>query len=144
MKAGVFIISVLIVILVAGGVYFFWQDGSNSQTPNQDTGTIDNSNQVFTEEQTLGEIATGNPVSHDVEISGFSFSPSTLTISVGDSVIWTNMDSATHTITSDSGNELDSETFSNGNSYSHTFTTAGTYAYHCNIHTSMKGTIVVE
>ena len=139
MKASVLIVALLL-ILAAGGIYFFWNNSGN-EMPNQ-TLEEDNANQASAGEQTSS--GGTNSESKDVEISGFSFSPSTLTISVGDSVIWTNMDSATHTITSDSGNELDSETFSNGNSYSHTFTTAGTYAYHCNIHTSMKGTIVVE
>ena len=139
MKTSVLIVALLL-ILAAGGIYFFWNNSGN-EMPNQ-TLEEDNANQASAGEQTSS--GGTNSESKDVEISGFSFSPSTLTISVGDSVIWTNMDSATHTITSDSGNELDSETFSNGNSYSHTFTTAGTYAYHCNIHTSMKGTIVVE
>ncbi|MDO8528533.1 MAG: cupredoxin family copper-binding protein [Nanoarchaeota archaeon] len=78
-----------------------------------------------------------------VKISNFAFSPSTLTINVGGKVVWTNMDSAPHTVVSDSGNEISSSSLSNGGTYSHTFNTAGTYDYHCSIHPSMKGTIVV-
>ncbi len=87
---------------------------------------------------------TGGTGTHYVNISGFAFSPSTLTISAGDTVTWTNMDSASHTITSDSGTELASSSISNGGTYSHTFNTKGTFGYHCSIHTTMKGTIVVE
>ncbi|MEK6917789.1 MAG: plastocyanin/azurin family copper-binding protein [Nanoarchaeota archaeon] len=54
------------------------------------------------------------------------------------------MDSAPHTVTSDSGSELNSGTISNGGVYSHTFNTAGTYKYHCAFHTSMKATVIVQ
>lgn len=81
---------------------------------------------------------------YNINIQGFAFSPSLLTIKKGDKVIWTNKDSMAHTITSDSGSELDSATLSNGASYSHTFATAGTYNYHCTIHQSMKGEIIVQ
>jgi len=82
--------------------------------------------------------------SYAVNIQGFAFSPGTITIKAGDTVVWTNMDSAGHSVTSDSGNELSSPIFSNGKTYSHTFNTAGTYSYHCNVHPSMQGTIVVQ
>ena len=83
-------------------------------------------------------------IKKDVEISGFAFNPSTLTIPKGATVIWTNMDSAAHTIVSDSGNEIDSGSIAKGETYGHTFSTSGTYNYHCGIHPSMKGQIIVE
>lgn len=79
----------------------------------------------------------------EVTIKGFAFNPSTITIKVGESVKWVNEDSVVHTVSSDSGSELDSGDLSPGEEYSHTFTTPGTYAYHCNIHISMKGTVIV-
>jgi hypothetical protein len=57
-------------------------------------------------------------------------------------VTWTNMDSATHTVTSDTG-AFDSKNLANGASFSFTFTQAGSYAYHCAIHTRMVASIVV-
>ena len=79
-----------------------------------------------------------------VNIQNFAFSPSTLTIDVGDSVTWTNNDGASHTVTSTSGPaSFDSGTLSPGDSFSFTFTTAGTYDYRCNIHSSMTGMITV-
>ena len=57
---------------------------------------------------------------------------------------WTNRDSVRHTVTSDSGNELDSELLSQSGSYSHTFAQTGTYDYHCKPHPYMTGTIIVE
>ncbi len=73
----------------------------------------------------------------------YGFSPSTLTIKVGTTVIWKNMSSAPHTITSDDGQTFDSGTVSAGSTYRFTFTAAGTFPYHCNIHPYMRSTIVV-
>ncbi len=85
--------------------------------------------------------STGSVV--EIRISGFAFDPNTITIKTGTEVKWTNLDSAQHTIVSDSGNEIGSPSLGNGESYSHVFTVEGTYAYHCGIHASMTGTIIV-
>ncbi len=78
-----------------------------------------------------------------VTIQGFAFSPSTLTVSVGTKVTWTNKDGTTHTVTSDTG-VFNSGNVANGGSYTYTFNTAGTFSYHCSIHSTMTGTIVVK
>ena len=78
----------------------------------------------------------------EVKISNFAFDPSSLTVKVGTTVSWTNQDSAPHTITSDAG-DWDSGQLSKGQSFSYTFDQAGTFAYHCSVHPSMTGTIVV-
>ncbi|MBV9227752.1 MAG: cupredoxin family copper-binding protein [Chloroflexi bacterium] len=77
-----------------------------------------------------------------VAISGFHFSPQALTISVGTTVIWTNDDQVRHTVTADQG--LFNGIVGSGSSFSFTFTKAGTFAYHCNIHPSMTAMIVVK
>ena len=69
---------------------------------------------------------------------------SDVTIKTGDTVTWTNQDTEQHTVSSDSGNELNSPVMENGQTYSHTFTVAGTYTYHCSIHPSMKARVTVE
>lgn len=78
-----------------------------------------------------------------INISGFKFDPATVTVKVGATVTWTNQDAADHTITGDDGSWT-SENLANGATFSFTFDKAGTYAYHCAIHSSMKGTVVVE
>jgi len=83
--------------------------------------------------------ASGNAVA----IQGFAFSPATLTIKAGTTVTWTNDDTVAHTIVSDTG-AFESNSISKGGTYSHTFDAAGTYAYHCGLHPSMKAKIVVE
>ena len=62
---------------------------------------------------------------------------------VGDKVTWTNQDAASHTATGSSSG-FDTGTISTGRSKSITFNAVGTYAYHCTIHPTMTGTVVVR
>jgi plastocyanin len=57
-----------------------------------------------------------------------------------------NNDGAPHAIASDAGSPaaFSSDSLSTGASYTFTFTQTGTYTYHCSIHPSMKGTILVQ
>ena len=90
--------------------------------------------------------------SNTVTISGFAFSPASKTINVGDTVTWVNMDAGVqHSATSDTGvtPAFDTNAFTgaadgSATSPAITFTTAGTFAFHCKIHPSMHGTIVVQ
>ncbi|HLE06242.1 MAG TPA: plastocyanin/azurin family copper-binding protein [Candidatus Nanoarchaeia archaeon] len=91
---------------------------------------------------------TGKPsvdvnTSPDVVIQGFSFVPETLDVSVGDSVVWLNNNSAVHTIVADDGS-FSSGVLNNGGFYSFTFTVPGIYEYHCSVHPSMRGVIIVD
>jgi plastocyanin len=80
-----------------------------------------------------------------IAIKNFAFDPSSLTVKSGTVVKWTNQDGASHAIVSDTGSPatFSSDSLSTGASYSFTFTQPGTYTYHCSIHPSMKGTIIV-
>ena len=75
-------------------------------------------------------------------ISDFKFSPATITIHVGDTITWTNNGPAPHTATASNGS-FDTGNLNKGQSASHTFTQAGTFAYICSIHPFMHGTVVV-
>ncbi|MBA2285383.1 MAG: cupredoxin domain-containing protein [Ktedonobacteraceae bacterium] len=90
-----------------------------------------------------GSTPTAATSANTVGVSNFTFSPGALTVHVGDKVTWTNNDSVAHTVTSDNG-KFDSSTLAPGASFSFKFTKAGTYDYHCNIHTSMHGSIIVQ
>jgi plastocyanin len=79
---------------------------------------------------------------HAVSIQDFSFNPQEMTIPAGTTVRWTNTGSAPHTSTSDTA-VWDSGTLNQGDQYSRTFNTPGTYTYHCELHPSMTGTITV-
>jgi plastocyanin len=78
-----------------------------------------------------------------VQIGDGSFGPATLTVAVGDTVTWTNADSSPHTVTSEDGT-FDSGNLDEGQVFSHTFTTPGTFAYRCEYHSDMTATVVVE
>jgi len=77
-----------------------------------------------------------------VTIQDYSFQPSTLTVPRGTTVTWRNQGSVDHTVTSDTNGLFDSRV-GPGKEFSFSFSTPGTYNYHCSIHTSMHGTIVV-
>lgn len=76
-----------------------------------------------------------------VTINGFKFSPQTITVTAGQTVVWKNQDSASHTVAIDG---TESPEMFQGDTWSHTFDTAGTFDYICGIHPSMKGTVVVQ
>jgi plastocyanin len=77
-----------------------------------------------------------------VTIKDFAFDPGDLTVAKGTTVTWKNDDSATHRIKSGDGS-FDSKDLKNGDSFDHTFDTAGSFDYICGIHPSMKGKITV-
>jgi plastocyanin len=77
-----------------------------------------------------------------VSIQNYMFAPATLSVPVGTTVTWTNNDTVVHTSTSDVS-VWDSGPITPGQSYSYTFSRAGTFTYHCMIHPYMHGTIVV-
>lgn len=124
---GIIGLVIVVVLIVIAGILIFTKNLTDMPIINNLSNTNPSSPQTF-----------------NIVISGFAFNPSSLTINKGDIVVWTNQDSVAHTVTSDSGSELSSSQISTGTTYSHTFNTAGTYNYHCSIHTSMKGTITVQ
>ena len=80
---------------------------------------------------------------YSIDISGFSFAPSALTVQVGDTVTWTNLDSARHTVTFSGSPTLSSGELQEGDTHSVTFDSVGTYTYLCSPHSYMQGTITV-
>jgi plastocyanin len=80
-----------------------------------------------------------------ITIKSFAFSPQEMTVKQGTTVTWTNQDGVAHTIVSDAGapEAISSGPVSQGGSFSFTFTKPGTYPYHCSIHPSMTGSVIV-
>ena len=77
-----------------------------------------------------------------VTIKDFAFNPNALSVLVGGSVTFKNLDTASHTA-SDAAGAWDSGNLDTGQSWTYKFTKAGTYKIICKYHPSMKGTIVV-
>ena len=84
----------------------------------------------------------GSPGTNEVWIQGMAFSPSSITVVAGTTITWTNKDAVSHTVTSDAG-LFDSGSISSKGTYSYTFSTPGTYQYHCSIHTLMTSKVIV-
>lgn len=93
-------------------------------------------------EEEAEEAADGGE--NNVAIVDNDFDPTSITVSVGDTVTWTNTGNNPHTVTSDEEGVFDSGTLDNGATFTFTVEAAGTVTYHCNIHPSMQAEVVVE
>ncbi len=161
MKSGGVILLVILAILVIGGVIYSLNQspdlGDNSDVCAADAKLCPDGSYVSRDADNNCEFSACPEVNNsqdnsgqtgtqtfDIEISGYKFISSTLEINVGDTVTWTNEDGTSHTVTSDSGDELDSPFISRNEKFSHTFTTTGTFAYHCTPHPGMKGKVIVN
>lgn len=82
---------------------------------------------------------------HQVVMSGYAFHPAALAITAGDTVTWTNQDTAPHDVEVTSGPvRIHSPLLSKGGSWSFTFTAAGSYAYVCTVHPGMDARLAVQ
>jgi plastocyanin len=78
-----------------------------------------------------------------VRIANLAFDPPTITIPAGSTMTWSNDDVTPHTVTADEG-QFDSGIFDPGASFSWTFPEPGSFTYHCQLHPTMQGSVVVE
>jgi plastocyanin len=93
--------------------------------------------------------ACGSNAGAEVLVKGFRFQPKRLTVPVGGTATWSQEDNTLHTITSGTPNDetglFDHEDFGQGERFSFTFESAGTYAYFCMNHPEgMRGSVTVE
>jgi plastocyanin len=79
-----------------------------------------------------------------VEIANFAFAPQHLKVKTGQTITWTNTDSAPHTVTATKGADFDSGTLQQGDTFTWKAEKAGTIEYFCAVHPSMVATITVE
>jgi len=122
----------LVAVPAALGVITACGSGSSSgggATPSATPGT------------STGSAAAGGGSS--VDVKNFMFTPMTLTVPAGTTVTWKFDDSTQHTVAAND-NSFTSSAFANGQTFTHTFPSAATVAYHCSIHPFMTGTINVK
>jgi plastocyanin len=79
----------------------------------------------------------------EVKVDNFSFSPQTITVAPGTTVIWTNRDDIPHTVVSDD-KVFKSKVLDTDEKFSFTFDKAGNFPYFCSIHPKMTGKVVVQ
>ncbi|MYS89783.1 MULTISPECIES: cupredoxin domain-containing protein [Streptomyces] len=83
--------------------------------------------------------------SYSVTMKGYAFSPARLSVPAGSTVTWTNQDTAPHDVKTTSGPvSIHSPMLDKGQSWSFTFTTAGSYGYVCTVHPNMTAGITVR
>ncbi|WP_165644667.1 cupredoxin domain-containing protein [Oharaeibacter diazotrophicus] len=78
-----------------------------------------------------------------VTIANFTFEPAVLDVAVGTTVTWTNGDDIPHTVV-ETGKTFKSKPLDTDDSFSHTFESAGEFAYFCSLHPHMTGKVVVH
>jgi plastocyanin len=78
-----------------------------------------------------------------ITIDNFTFTPKELTVAVGTTVKWVNHDDIPHTLVN-KDKVFRSQALDTDDSYSYTFTSAGTFDYFCGLHPYMVGKIIVK
>lgn len=126
MNKKMMLIIIIVAVILIGAIVFGFIDNSKATPAN-------NANP-----QTQTPPATS---SNAVSISNFSFSPATLTIKAGQTVMWQNNDSVPHSVV---GSVFKSSTIKQGEGFGFTFSQPGEYNYNCGLHPSMQGKIIVE
>lgn len=135
--------TLLVLVLLSAGAYYFV---SRQSAPYVPAPVVQEMPAVNVENEIPPAVVTENasvPAPVAVEISGFAFNPKEIRIPAGTKVIWTNQDSARHTVTANNG-EFGSQLFGKGETFEFTFSQKGTFAYYCMPHPNMKATVIVE
>lgn len=147
-------ILVTAVAVVAIGGVFVLNDRDDGQTAGTASGANGSQQTVHDSEMPAppagsfgrSEGDSGQVTETDkVAIQNFAFSPAKIRVKKGTTVTWTNQDSARHDITPDQPSDAfkASELLAQGESYSFTFNTVGTYSYYCSPHPYMKASVEV-
>jgi|SRR5947209_20315278 len=128
------LIVIIVVVLIVGAALAMKHKSTN--TNNYQTNSSNTTKPSSTEAKSTGSIS----------ITNMMFTPSQITVAKGGTVTWTNNDATTHTVVDDLTNVggPSSGQIAPGGTYSFTFTKTGSFQYHCSIHPSMRGTIVVK
>jgi len=129
------LIAIIVVVVLGVGGWVIYDKHRSNNNPNMDNtnSSTSSSNQSVT--------STGA-----ITIKNMMFTPSQISILKGGTVTWTNNDSTAHTVVDDLSNVggPSSGDIQPGSTYSYTFNKTGSFQYHCSIHPSMRGTIVVK
>lgn len=134
-----------VAIVALGGLLFSLASlQSGPATPQAAAGTDQGNPVAVALYQSMAQAESTQAQSTNVDMMNYAFSPASLTISVGDTVTWTNHDAAPHNVVvSDGPVKFTSPLLQQGETYSYTFTQAGQYSYYCSVHPDMKATITV-
>lgn len=88
-------------------------------------------------------LSADKAVTHTVVIEAMKFTPESLTVKSGDTVIWVNKDFFPHTATGEK-KEFDSGNIASNSSWQYKAIKTGTFSYICTLHPTMKGKVTVS
>jgi len=89
------------------------------------------------------QTAHAAPVTHTITIEGMQFSPATLEVRVGDTVVWQNKDIVPHNATA-TNRSFESPELASGASWQFKAERKGSFSYFCTLHPPMQATLVVK
>jgi len=147
-------VGVVVAILIIGaiatlGYYQFEVAGNQTTTSSTSTAPAVTCPSAQCANVTIISGAGSPPPGYSGGKTTYGFSPDVVTVFIGknNTVFWTNDDTAPHTVTSDTAGIFDSGSTgpltTQGGTFQFTFTTPGTYTYHCSFHAWMQGTVIV-
>ncbi len=136
------------VVLDAAGTYPYVDDRDRDDPAYHGTITVTSAaqpaggtpNSPVPAQPPAGSPAPSAPATAAVAILDRAFSPTTVTIAPGGTVSWTNQSDRDHTVT---GTGFDSGILGGGGRFSHTFPSAGTFSYICELHSEMRASVTV-
>ena len=79
-----------------------------------------------------------------IGMKGLQFDPKEVTVKVGTTVTWTNLEDIPHNVVAEKGAEFESDTFGKDGTYEFEAAEAGTVEYVCTLHPGMEGILSVE
>jgi len=142
--SGVAVVAVLITTVAVAGIAAFY---TSSLTSGSTSCTTVNSQSSTSSPESGVHVSMYTGAANPSNAPGYRLDNITLVIGINNTVIWTNDDSAAHTISSTSTPAcaaFDSGNMSSGAVYTHTFGVPGTYKYDCKYHSWMIGTIAIK
>ena len=138
MKQGIILLAITIILIAVCGC-----TQPPATTPHQINPTTP---AITTESQTvvttLTQQKTPTVSDNTVRIKNLAFDRVNISVKVGSTVRWVNLDSVPHRILFEDG--ADSTMLAASQSWSRKFDEAGTYKYACTIHPTMQGTVIVD
>lgn len=139
--AAFWILSLLLGVHIYSQVYATSSVGSILSDPQENvTANVEEASYQNTSGMDSPSVLQEQTIS--VEIKDFIFDPGAITVPAGTTVVWTNLDSAPHTVSSTSG-VFDSGVMDQDENFSYTFQDPGTYDCYCLIHPYMKAKVIV-
>jgi plastocyanin len=139
------VVIVVVIVAIGAGAYF----ATTMMPSGQSTQNTTTSSQLSTSSQTtqkqISTVVVDIVSGAHLQSQAQHFVPQTIVVEIGvnNTIQWVNQDSAPHTVTSNAAGIFNSNDINPSSTFSFTFTTPGTYLYHCNIHPFMTGTVVV-